>query len=349
MLLKQKKIISLVFLNLIGTLITFAQTNEIYNKIQIEPISKSPIKDSKLSFGEIFNEAKALLYFSDFWVEGRIGLKFYSLDNWNSGKIETMDDRTHGNIGWYLSKDCELVFGTQYYKMIPGTYMNAYEDALPDGRWGKTGAAYINTKLKDIYGLSFGINIPIQDEIFTSTNYFKINGSVVYESPLNLNIGSAIYTDLYNDFSIANFISSNQGNPFTWMLGYTYNGTGIDGKTPATHYFDSTMNLKTKKFLTSTDIEIGYNDDLNTNPMYLGLLGIYYPIPEIQAKCSILYNVSNINDYSESQNTLFIYPRFIFTILNNDISIGPEFTIVDMPNSSSQLGFSFPIYWKHSL
>ena len=79
--LKQKKIISLVFLTLIGTLITFAQTNEIYNKIQIEPISKSPIKDSKLSFGEIFNEAKALLYFSDFWVEGRIGLKFYSLED----------------------------------------------------------------------------------------------------------------------------------------------------------------------------------------------------------------------------------------------------------------------------
>ena len=88
--------------------------------------------------------------------------------------------------------------------------------------------------------------------------------------------------------------------------------------------------------------------DTQTAPLYAGFTGIYYPIPTIQVKLGVLYNASDATEFSESQNVLFIYPRLIFTINNNDISIGPEFTISAMPNEQSHMGFSFPIYWKHT-
>ena len=64
-----------------SSLFMFSQQNEIYNKIQINVASKNPTKDAKTSFGGFFNEAKALVYFDNFWVEGRIGLNFISSNN----------------------------------------------------------------------------------------------------------------------------------------------------------------------------------------------------------------------------------------------------------------------------
>ena len=68
--------LKMLFLFVSSSLFIFSQQNEIYNKIQIDVASKSPTKDAKTSFGGFFNEAKALVYFDKFWVEGRIGLNF---------------------------------------------------------------------------------------------------------------------------------------------------------------------------------------------------------------------------------------------------------------------------------
>ena len=326
----------------------FAQ-NEIYNKMQVNIINRNPQNDSPITFGSFFNEAKALVYFNHFWVEGRIGLQFQSLDNWKTGEIAIMKDRTHGNVGWTLFKNQEFVFGTQYYKMLPGTYMNAYEDALPDGRYGKTGANYETTVLKEKTGLTFGLNIPIQDKMFTKDNFAKVHGAIIYEPLQEFALGTAFYTDLKDDIKLATFLSGQTEKlPFSWMVGYTYNGTGINGETPATHYFDSTFNVLFSKVNLAADFEIGYYDKNDTVPLYVGLLGIYFPKPTIQLKATILYNALNAKDFETSQNTLFIYPRVILTIGKNDISIGPQFTLLHVPNSKIEAGFAFPIYWKHS-
>ena len=345
---KKSIMLKMLMLFVSSSLFMFSQQNEIYNKIQINVTSKNPTKDAKTSFGGFFNEAKALVYFDNFWVEGRIGLNFISSNNWESGQVEIMPDRTHGNVGWTPFEHSEFVFGTQYYEMVPGTYMNAYEDALPDGRYGKSGATYICTALKDVAGFTFGMNYPIQTDMFTEDNFLKTNFGIIYESDYGINAGTTIYTNLSNEFSIGNYISGNPSKSFTWMVGYTFNGTGINGETPATHYFDSTTNIVLKYFNISADFEFGYNVDTQTAPLYAGFTGIYYPIPTIQVKLGILYNASDATEFTESQNVLFIYPRLIFTINNNDISIGPQFTISAMPNEQSHMGFSFPIYWKHS-
>ena len=185
-----------------SSLFMFSQQNEIYNKIQINVASKNPTKDAKTSFGGFFNEAKALVYFDNFWVEGRIGLNFISSNNWESGQVEIMLDRTHGNVGWTPFEHSEFVFGTQYYEMVPGTYMNAYEDALPDGRYGKSGATYSCTALKDVAGFTFGMNYPIQTNMFTEDNFLKTNFGINYESDYGINAGTTIYTNLSNEFSI---------------------------------------------------------------------------------------------------------------------------------------------------
>ena len=339
--------LKMLFLFVSSSLFIFSQQNEIYNKIQIDVASKSPTKDAKTSFGGFFNEAKALVYFDKFWVEGRIGLNFISSNNWESGQVQIMSDRTHGNVGWTPFEHSEFVFGTQYYEMVPGTYMNAYEDALPDARYGKDGATYICSAIKDLTGFSFGMNIPIQTDMFTEDNFLKTNFGIIYESDYGINAGTTIYTNLSDYFSIGNYISGDPSKPFTWMVGYTYNGTGINGETPATHYFDSTFNLILKQFNFSADFEMGYNIDNNTAPMYAGFTGIYYPIPTIQVKVGVLYNATDTTDFVESQNVLLLYPRLIFTVGNNDISVGPQITFSAMPNESSYVGFDFPIYWKH--
>lgn len=346
---KSKKTLTCILLVMFVLVSGFSQSSEVYNKFQMDFVSKAPTDESKVEFGGFFNEAKALIYFDEFWVEGRIGLRFCSTDGWESGKVQIMSDRTHGNVGWFLGDIAEVVFGTQYYKMLPGTYMNAYDDALPDGRYGKDGYTMLFTPLRDIFGLSMAFNVPLQDDMFTESSLMKVSGSFIYESPFDINFGSTIYTDLKDDISIASFLSGNPRNVFMWMIGYTYNGTGIDGTIPATHYVDSSMKITLPRFELSGDFEIGYNSDTDTTPMYAGLLGIFYPIPSLQTKLGLLYNVSNLTAYEESKNILFIYPRVIISIMNNDISIGPQITIADMPNADSKVGFSFPVYWKCSL
>ncbi|MBQ5848020.1 MAG: hypothetical protein IIW49_03785, partial [Treponema sp.] len=116
---KKSIMLKMLLLFVSSSLFMFSQQNEIYNKIQINVTSKNPTKGAKASFGGFFNEAKALVYFDNFWVEGRIGLNFISSNNWESGQVEIMPDRTHGNVGWTPFEHSEFVFGTQYYEMVP--------------------------------------------------------------------------------------------------------------------------------------------------------------------------------------------------------------------------------------
>jgi hypothetical protein len=131
------------------------------------------------------------------------------------------------------------------------------------------------------------------------------------------------------------------------MIGYSYNGTGIDGNTKADHYIDSTFKYYYKKIELAADFEIGYNKDINSVPLYSGILGIIYFDNYKLFKISVLHNSFNIKKYYENKNVWFIYPRFIFSIANNDISIGPQFTILTEGQNKNNFGFTLPIYWKH--
>lgn len=325
-----------------------AQHIDAYNKLGSDVVIKQPIPNSEFNFGGFYNEAKALVYFERFWFEGRIGMKF-SLDNNNVGKLAIMSDRTYGNVSWTPFSYSEFVFGTNYYKMIPGTYMNSFDDVLPSARFAKTGFSYINTSLKENAGLTFAVNIPLQDEMFSENHGMDINGAIIYENPLGFNLGTTMYSDFQDDFMLGLFASGiNLKLPVTWMIGYTLNGKGINGATPADHYFDTTLKFTGEKFNISTDFEIGFNNDNDKKiPIYAGVLGVYSPISAFTAKLGAMYTISNASDYNNSNNVLFLYPRFVFTHEKHEFAVGTQITFADTVENNSAVGLAFPIHWKY--
>lgn len=339
-----KKIEGIFFLFLSFAIPLFAQ-NEVYNKLGSDIVVKQPIANSDFRFGGFYNEAKALVYFDTFWVEGRIGLKF-SLDE-NIGKIAIMSDRTYGNVGWTPFPYSEFVFGTNYYKMIPGTYMNSFDDVLPSARFAKSGFTYLNTSLKEKTGLTFAVNIPLQYEMFSENHGMDLNGAIIYENPLNFNLGTTMYSDFQNDYMLGLFASGgNYSSPFSWMVGYTLNGKGINCATPADHYFDTTLKFIVEKLSVSTDFEIGFNNDGKKVPIYAGFLGAYSPISAFTAKLGAMYTLSNASDYDNSNNVLFLYPRFVFTHEKHEFAVGTQITLADTIGNEA-VGLAFPIHWKY--
>lgn len=347
---KSKKIIGLFFLAVIIIIPVQAQYNEIYNKLGSDLAVKVPGENEKFIFGGFYNEAKALVYFDRFWVEGRIGLKF-SLDGNNVGKVTTMPDRTQGNVGWTPFTGSEFVFGTNYYKMVPGTYMNAYDDVLPSARYGKNGFTYVFSGLKDETGVSLALNVPFQDSMFTGNHGVDVNGAVIYEGEKNINFGTTFYTDFSDDYSVGAYASGGAyGSPFVWMAGYTLNGKGINNATPADHYFDTTIKITREKFSLSADFEVGVNNSSDGKiPLYAGILGIYFPVPTVQVKLGAMYTLTDASDYHRSNNVLFLYPRVLIGMGKHEFAVGTQVTLLDTSISDSPtLGFAFPVHWKYN-
>ena len=325
-----------------------AQIIEVYNKLGSDVVIKPAVKGADPFFSGIYNEARAWVIFDDFWVEGRVGMNMTTNNLWDTGVIEIMSDKTYGNVGWLPFDGSEIVLGTLYYKTVPGTYMNAYDDALPAGRYGKTGATYLFSGLSPMTGISMGVNVPFQRDMFSDVSFFQVNGAVYYEGTGGLNGGVSYFTNLKNDVTLGAFFSYTGDDPLTWMVGYTYNGYGIDGETPIDHAIDATMKFDMGFFSISADFEIGFNVEEGSNmPIYTGLLGIVYPMPDLALKMSALYIIGDAKDYAMSENLIFLYPRASYYLGPHEFSVGAQVTISDMPVVDTGVGLAFPIFWKY--
>lgn len=344
----KRLLVGLLLVITLGMGVASAQIVDVYNKLGSDVVIKPAVKGAEPFFSGIYDEARAWVTFDDFWVEGRVGMNMTTNNLWETGVIEIMPDKTYGNVGWTPFDGSEIVFGTLYYKTVPGTYMNAYDDNLPAGRYGKNGATYLFTGLKDMTGFSMGANIPFQRNMFSDVSFAELNGAIYYESLGGLNGGVSFFTNLKNDVTIGAFFSYTEADPLTWMIGYTYNGYGIDGETPMTHAIDATMKLDMGFFNISTDFEIGFNvGDDESIPIYAGLLGKFFVMPDLEAKLGVLYRVGDAKDYEMSENLIYIYPRFSYYLGPHEFCAGTQITISDMPVVETGVGLAFPIFWKY--
>jgi hypothetical protein len=343
----RKAILSLLVLFVVAGV--FAQTNDVFTETGINIISKDPVKGSSLSFGGIYNKSRAYLVFNQFWVDGKIGLLMSSNNEWDSAYIGMMSDDTYINMGFTPAWHSEIVLGTDYDKVIPGTYLFAYDDILPDARFGNQGATYIFKGFKPFTGLNLAANLPIQYNMFTSESGMETNTAIYYESNFGLNLGTRMSFDFVNDFSMGIYLSGGVSEPFSWMLGYSYKGTGYDGLTPADHYFDGSMGADFGMLYLGADFEIGFDGPHKSRPMYMGILAKIKPVSAVTVQLTTLYSIENTKDYSNSTNTLTFKPKVKFEKEYFEFGIGADIMVLDTPAAETGVGLSFPVYMKYWL
>lgn len=340
----KKVVLTLMVLFAMG--ISFAQVNDVYTKIGSNIFTKEPIKDSDVVFGGIYNESRAFLNFDQFWVDGKVTGAIYSVDEWNSVNFELLESGTYINAGFSPFSFLEFVVGTNYDRVLPGTYMYAYDAILPNARFGNTGATVIFTGLKPILGITAAANIPFQVGMFSDYNGMEINAALYYESFFGIDLGTRIYGDFNDDFAIAAFLSGNLGS-FNWMAGYTHNGTGYNNVIPADHYIDASVQFGLGMFAMGADFEIGFGGINDSRPLYTGIRAEFEPISSMNAQLAVLMSVADTKDYENTTKSLLINPKIAFDMNYSEIGIGAEILICDVPNQDNAVGFAFPVYFKH--
>lgn len=341
----RKAILSLLVLFAVAG--AFAQSNEVYTETGVNVFSKEPVKGPSVTFGGLYNKTRAYLVFNQFWVDGKIGVLLGSTDKWDSASFGLMSDDTYINMGFTPAWHSELVLGTNYDKVIPGTYLFAYDDVLPDARFGNNGLTYLFKGFKPFTGLSMAVNTPLQYEMFTSENGMEANTAIYYESDFGLNLGTRMSFDFVGDFSMGLYLTGGISEPFSWMLGYSYKGTGYDGLTPAKHYFDGSMATNLGMIYLGADFELGFDGPGKSRPMYMGLLAKVKPTSSVTAQLATLYSIENAKDYSNSVNTLTFKPKVKFEKEYFEFGVGADIMVLDTPAQETGVGFSFPVYMKY--
>lgn len=325
----------------------FAQANEVYTEIGSDVISKEPVKDADVVFGGFYNKTLATLVFDKFWVDAKIGVALYSNDEWDSSNFGILGGDTHLNVGFMPMWHSEVVVGTDYDRIIPGTYLYAYDDVLPNARFGNTGATYVFSGLKPLLGISMAVNVPFQYLMFTDDNGFDMNAAVYYESDFGINVGSRMFTDFEDNFSIGGYVSGGLGTPFFWMAGYTYKGVGYDSLNPADHYLDGSFGVDLGFVYLAGDFEIGFKGVNDARPLYTGILAKINPLDVMTAQLGVLYSVSNTKDYDNSYNALTFKPKVLLDVSNFEIGIGADITVLDSPVQDTAVGLAFPVHVKY--
>ncbi|MBO5137055.1 MAG: hypothetical protein J6B81_00965 [Spirochaetaceae bacterium] len=344
--LKPKKLILGLMILLISGF-AFSQTNEVYTKVGSDVLTKAPVEGSDVVFGGLYSDTGTTLIFENFWVDGRIGLAVYSIDEWDSVNFGVLDEITHINAGFAAPGNSELVIGTDYDRTIPGAYMYAYDDVLPDARYGNTGVTYTFSWLKPLIGLTIAGNIPFQDFMFSDVNGLEVNGAIYYESDFGINVGTTMYGDFKDSFSIGAYVTGGVDSVFSWLLGYTYNGTGVTGLIPADHYFDGSMSFDFGMFDMAADFELGLDGVNSSNPLYAGLLASFTPFPAMTAQVGVKMNVADSKNYSDSYKAFSVNPKVLFNMESAEIGVGAEIVMADYPVVGAATGFSIPVHFKY--
>lgn len=341
----KRLIISLMVLFAVG--FGFSEANEVFNEFGVNALTRDPVENGEVVFGGIYNDTGVMLDLERFWVDARVRMDMFSLDEWESAEINLINNKTHINAGFRPLDNMEFVVGTDYDSMLPGGFMYAYNDVIPNARYGNTGLTYKYTGLKPLIGLTMAMNLPLQNRMFTEDNAIEMNGAVYYESPIGINLGTRFYGNWIDDFSMAAFVSGGLDSKISWVAGYTYNGTSVDGLTPADHYIDTSTNFAFGFMDLSTDFEIGFKGINDASPMYSGIQLALNIFGSIVPKMTVMYNVSDASDFGNSVRTLLLHPRILFEQDYYRISVGTELLFVETATTDMEVGFSIPIYLKY--
>lgn len=321
-------------------------SNEVFTEVGIDAVKKSTVKGEQATFGGTYVDAGAQLYAENFWVDGRIRLDLYSTDSWKTASVGLITDKSHINLGfnpWYGS---EFIVGTDYDAIFPGAYMYAYNDISPNGRYGNTGLTYHFLWLKDIAGLTFATNLPMQKDMFKDDNGMEMNFAMFYQSILDLNMGLRFHTNYLKDFGFGTGISGGLNSIFSWNVGYSYNGEGLN-KNVAEHYFDGSTNLIVPGITISLDMEWGLNDQRGMDPLYVGTQFAVTAFDYLIPKLTLMYNVEDTKEIVDCTKSVLINPRLLYERNNYRISVGAEILYITTDGKESQVGLNVPIYLKY--
>lgn len=325
----------------------FSEANEVFNEIGVNAITRDPVENGEVVFGGVYNDTGVKLDLERFWVDARVRMDLFSLNEWETAEINLINNKTHINAGFRPFKSMDFTLGTDYDSILPGGYMYAYNDVIPNARYGNTGFTYEYTGLKSLLGLTMAMNIPLQNKMFSNDNVIEMNGAVCYESPIGINLGTRFYGNWIDDFSMAAFVSGGANSRISWVAGYTYKGKSVDGLTPADHYIDTSTNFALGFIDISTDFEIGFKGINNASPMYNGIQVALNIFDSIIPKMTVMYNVSDAKNFDSSVRTMVLHPRLLLEKDNYRISVGTELLFVETATSDMEVGFSVPIYLKY--
>ena len=355
-----------VCLGLIAGGACFTQTYEVYNKFGTDGIYEIQDNGQKSGenasgFGGLHNIAFGLISMPRFAAQAE-----YRLDLSNDFQYQDytlVGSPIKANVWFRPSKRTELVFGNNFYMVLPGSFMNVFNEFTPNGWYGRKyfGATFVRGPV------TAGVNVPhleVNDGDFSMKVNFGANVNLDF-----FNIGANYKMDAESFSIFANFTGVEN---LYLSAGYTYNGYAVgtvngygdwrkilsnpivqwNDRYDTSHIINFSGTFRFWRLTLGADLEAAlYNTE--QNPFYAGGVVILELLEDLDFKIDVKYFTEFLNDDSwRDPWNVTIHPRFIFENQRHQIIAGVKVDVHQWLTSTTVSGkqstyLAIPVSWKY--